>query len=38
MPEDRNNMNKTIGNLCLTGMEEDEIVAFLQTLVDGFKP
>jgi cytochrome c peroxidase len=38
MPEDRNNINKTIGNLGLTGMEEDEIVAFLQTLVDGFKP
>jgi cytochrome c peroxidase len=38
MPEDRNNINKTIGKLGLTDAEEDEIVAFLQTLVDGFKP
>jgi hypothetical protein len=38
MPEDRHNINKKIGNLGLTNTEEDEIVAFLQTLVDGFKP
>jgi cytochrome c peroxidase len=38
MPEDPNNINMTIGKLGLTDREEDEIVAFLQTLVDGFKP
>lgn len=38
MPEDRTNINKTIGKLGLTDAEENEIVAFLQTLVDGFKP
>lgn len=38
MPEDPNNINMTIGKLGLTDTEEDEIVAFLRTLVDGFKP
>jgi cytochrome c peroxidase len=38
MPEDSNNLNMTIGKLGLTNAEENEIVAFLETLVDGFKP
>ena len=38
MPEDPNNLNTTIGKLGLTPEEEDDIVAFLKTLVDGFKP
>jgi cytochrome c peroxidase len=38
MPEDTNNINMTIGKLGLTDTEENEIVAFLETLVDGFKP
>ena len=38
MPEDPNNENTTIGKLGLTPEEEDDIVAFLKTLVDGFKP
>jgi cytochrome c peroxidase len=38
MPEDTNNENMTIGKLGLTSEEEDDIVAFLKTLVDGFKP
>jgi cytochrome c peroxidase len=37
-PEDPDNKNTTIGKLGLTPDEEDDIVAFLQTLVDGFKP
>jgi cytochrome c peroxidase len=36
MPEVRNNMDMTVGNLGLTDEEEDQIVAFLQTLTDGF--
>jgi cytochrome c peroxidase len=36
MPEVTNNMDMTIGNLGLTDEEENQIVAFLQTLVDGF--
>jgi cytochrome c peroxidase len=36
MPEVRNNEDMTIGKLGLTDTEEDEIVAFLQTLTDGF--
>ena len=36
--EDPNNENTTIGKLGLTPEEEDDIVAFLKTLVDGFKP
>jgi cytochrome c peroxidase len=38
MPEDVNNENTTIGKLGLTSAEEDDIVAFLKTLIDGFKP
>ena len=38
MPEDPNNENTTIGKLGLTLEEEDDIVAYLNTLVDGFKP
>jgi cytochrome c peroxidase len=38
MPEDPNNENTTIGKLGLSSQEEDDIVAFLKTLVDGYKP
>lgn len=38
MPEVLDNENGTIGNLHLTDSEENDIVAFLQTLVDGFRP
>jgi hypothetical protein len=30
------NLNRTIGSLGLTGKEEDQIVAFLKTLTDGY--
>jgi cytochrome c peroxidase len=36
MPEVPNNIDMTSGNLGLTDKEEDQIVAFLQTLSDGF--
>src|SRR6266567_6633221 len=36
MPEVSNNIDMTTGNLGLTDKEEDQIVAFLQTLTDGF--
>jgi cytochrome c peroxidase len=36
MPEVRNNIDMTSGNLGLTDREEDQIVKFLQTLSDGF--
>ena len=36
MPEVRNNIDMTTGNLGLTDKEEDQIVAFLETLSDGF--
>jgi cytochrome c peroxidase len=36
MPEVPNNLDKTVGNLQLTDQEEDQIVAFLQTLTDGY--
>ena len=36
MPEVRNNIDMTTGNLGLTDQEENQIVAFLQTLSDGF--
>ena len=36
MPEVRNNLDMTTGMLGLTDKEEDQIVAFLQTLTDGF--
>jgi cytochrome c peroxidase len=35
-PEVPNNIDRTVGNLGLTDAEEDQIVAFLQTLTDGF--
>jgi cytochrome c peroxidase len=36
MPEVRNNIDTTTGNLGLTDQEENQIVKFLQTLSDGF--
>ncbi|HEX3374676.1 MAG TPA: cytochrome c peroxidase [Edaphobacter sp.] len=36
MPEVKNNMDMTSGNLGLTDEEENDIVAFLETLSDGF--
>src|SRR5438094_5816157 len=36
MPEVKNNIDMTTGNLALTDQEENQIVAFLQTLTDGF--
>lgn len=36
MPEDPDNINMTIGHLGLSSAEEDDIVAFLETLTDGF--
>ena len=36
MPEVPNNIDMTTGNLGLTDQEESQIVAFLQTLTDGF--
>ena len=36
MPEVRNNIDMTSGNLGLTDKEENQIVAFMQTLSDGF--
>jgi cytochrome c peroxidase len=36
MPEVRNNIDMTTGNLGLTDQEENQIVSFLQTLTDGF--
>src|SRR6202040_2744296 len=36
MPEVPNNIDMTTGNLGLTDQEENQIVAFLQTLTDGF--
>jgi cytochrome c peroxidase len=36
MPEVPQNLDMTTGNLGLTDKEEDQIVAFLQTLTDGF--
>jgi cytochrome c peroxidase len=35
-PEVKNNLDMTTGNLGLTDQEEDQIVAFLQTLTDGY--
>src|SRR5207302_662850 len=35
-PEVRNNLDMTTGDLGLTDKEEDQIVAFLQTLTDGY--
>jgi len=36
MPEVKNNLDTTTGDLGLTDQEEDQIVAFLQTLTDGY--
>jgi len=36
MPEVRNNIDMTSGNIGLTDKEENDIVAFLETLSDGF--
>lgn len=36
MPEVTNNMDMTVGNLGLSDKEEDQVVAFLLTLTDGF--
>jgi cytochrome c peroxidase len=36
MPEVPNNLDMTVGNLGLTDQEENQVVAFLQTLTDGF--
>jgi cytochrome c peroxidase len=36
MPEDPNNENMTIGKLGLSNVEENDLVAFLETLTDGF--
>jgi cytochrome c peroxidase len=36
MPEVRNNIDMTTGDLGLTDQEENQVVAFLQTLTDGF--
>jgi cytochrome c peroxidase len=37
-PEVRNNIDMTTGALGLTNLEEDQIVAFMMTLTDGFNP
>jgi cytochrome c peroxidase len=37
-PEVPNNEDMTLGNLGLTDTEENQIVAFMQTLTDGFNP
>jgi cytochrome c peroxidase len=37
-PEEQDNKNMTIGNLGLTAAEENQLVAFLETLTDGFVP
>jgi cytochrome c peroxidase len=36
MPEVKNNEDMTVGDLGLTDKEEDQIVAFLETLTDGY--
>jgi cytochrome c peroxidase len=36
MPEVKNNLDMTIGSLGLSDTEENQLVAFLQTLTDGF--
>jgi cytochrome c peroxidase len=37
-PEVPQNMDKTIGDLGLTNEQEDQLVAFMKTLTDGYKP
>ena len=36
MPEVKNNLDMTTGNLAMTDQEENQVVAFLQILTDGF--
>jgi cytochrome c peroxidase len=36
-PEVLQNLNKAIGSLGLTDKEEDQVVAFLKTLTDGYR-
>jgi hypothetical protein len=36
MPEVKQNIDQTTGNLGLSDTEENQIVSFLQTLTDGF--
>ena len=38
MPEVPNNVDMTTGALGLTDTEENQIVAFLETLTDGYNP
>jgi cytochrome c peroxidase len=38
MPEVPDNLDMTLGKLGLTDQEENQIVAFMQTLTDGFNP
>jgi cytochrome c peroxidase len=37
-PEVSSNLDKTVGNLGLNAGEEADVVAFLKTLTDGYKP
>jgi hypothetical protein len=37
-PEVTQNLNPTVGRLGLTDEEEDQIVAFLKALREGYKP
>ncbi len=37
-PDSSKNLDKTIGNLHLTDHEEDQLVAFMETLTDGYNP
>jgi hypothetical protein len=36
MPEVKNNIDMTVGNLALTDQEENQVVTFLEALTDGF--
>jgi hypothetical protein len=38
VPEAPQNIDTTIGNLGLTNEQEDQLVAFMKTLTDGYKP
>ncbi len=38
IPEEQDNKNMTIGNLGLSDSQENQIVAFLETLTDGYVP
>jgi cytochrome c peroxidase len=37
-PDSSKNLDRTIGNLHLTDHEEDQLVAFMETLTDGYNP